>query len=458
MKTYSLLPKQREKVDRIKHILRTKRVALDTSETGTGKTITSLFVANELPVRRVLVVCPKAVIPNWIRTASSILDRSKKLTVVNPEAINKKTSLVKTDQKDHIVFPLDDCDPNGSYIVIWDEPHRSASGVDSKTTKRLAAFSDSKRAMVLLCSATLASTPLQCRAIAQLSGYCTKAKISFFAWCYQLGCTRNPWSQYQPMLPASLRRKQEVINNLANKLAPFKAHLYRSDIQDFPESRNEVILVKGEKPEGYEWPEEAQFSATNAGLSKGGNALVRALRRRQKCEPMKLPMIVEETRDLVSQGKSVAIFVQFRASLKWLQQQMPEAKVIWGGQSAFERQFAVDSFVEDVAHIIICQANAGGVGISLHNGDGRPRESFICPGVSASEYVQCLGRIHRAGGTDCHQTTLVLERDEEYLYDSLTQKLDAIDTLNDRDFVDPADLMQESAGENENDSIMKEEA
>jgi hypothetical protein len=71
---------------------------------------------------------------------------------------------------------------------------------------------------------------------------------------------------------------------------------------------------------------------------------------------------------------------------------------IHGGQSATERQQAIDAFQADEAHVIIAQISAGGVGVSLHDTHGvRPRTSFISPTYNAKEVDQALGRIDRAG-------------------------------------------------------------
>jgi superfamily II DNA or RNA helicase len=68
MKT--LYPRQEEHMTKLMSILRDHKSALDSSETGTGKTIVGAEIAsraNKTDRMPVLVVCPKSVIPAWKR-------------------------------------------------------------------------------------------------------------------------------------------------------------------------------------------------------------------------------------------------------------------------------------------------------------------------------------------------------------------------------------------------------
>ena len=84
---------QREHIEEIKKRLEEDQIALNTSEMGTGKTLTSTIVAKELDMS-VLVICPIAVRQSWIDTLTS--ENVNVLTVTNYESIKGKKKTEKT--------------------------------------------------------------------------------------------------------------------------------------------------------------------------------------------------------------------------------------------------------------------------------------------------------------------------------------------------------------------------
>jgi SNF2 family DNA or RNA helicase len=101
------------------------------------------------------------------------------------------------------------------------------------------------------------------------------------------------------------------------------------------------------------------------------------------------------------------------------------------------RDDGIDAFQSTVNHVCVAPSQAGGSGVNLHDVlQQRQRVAFISPSFSSVQMLQCLGRIHRDGGTACIQTfVLAAGTLEEKVYRSLRRKLGNIKTLNDGDLI-----------------------
>ena len=135
--------------------------------------------------------------------------------------------------------------------------------------------------------------------------------------------------------------------------------------------------------------------------------------------------------ELMHEGKSVVLFVNFSETVQTLRQNLG-CRSIQGGQSAEERQEAIDRFQNDEDHVIVLNIAAGGTGISLHDTHGnRQRVSIICPCFSAKNHMQTLGRIHRNGAkSDAIQKILVANDSiEEHVMVAITKRLTNLNLL-----------------------------
>jgi superfamily II DNA or RNA helicase len=129
-----------------------------------------------------------------------------------------------------------------------------------------------------------------------------------------------------------------------------------------------------------------------------GNIFVKILRSHQKIELLKIPTFIELTKDYVYQNFNVVIFVNFTKTLESLSKMLSSNCLVYGGQSSQEREQNIADFRADKERIIICNIKAGGIGISLHDINGKYRRvSLISPCWNAIDMTQALGRIHRAG-------------------------------------------------------------
>jgi len=398
---------------------RRKLIALPT---GTGKTYLAGAYA-EAKKKKPLVLCPKAVIPSWKNVLSEYYD------VLNPERL--KTGRTPWWSADKRWKLYEDA------LVIIDEIHQGASGSKSKYTGILAQLK-AYPVEVLVLSATPAASPLQMRALGYLMDQHGFVLRDYYRWCRAHGCFDHPrfGGLHFPKGAAGKQYMDKIHKAMEGRL------LYCSlaDIPDFPETFLQVELLDLDSRMATE--EINRLYAEYADkATEAKSTLTENLHMRQAIEVLKVPSLVQVVQQqLEEETVSIVVFSSFRKTLHLLQEALKQydPAIIIGEQSAVERQDSINRFQANQTALCLATLGAGGVGISLHDvHQVRPRHSYICPGYSASEFKQALGRIHRAGGTKTIQSiVLAAGTIEEKVYRAVTQKLSNIDTLLDGD-LDP---------------------
>ena len=168
-----------------------------------------------------------------------------------------------------------------------------------------------------------------------------------------------------------------------------------------------------------------------------GNILVAVMRAHQKIELLKIPTFIELVKQFRDEeGKSVVIFVNFTQTLKTLADMLDTRCLVYGEQTDNERQRNINDFQENIEKLIICNIKAGAVGISLHDLTGKhPRISLISPTFNCVDFVQALGRVHRAGGKSKSLQRIIYTANtvEEKICDKLATKLKDLNSLNNGD-------------------------
>jgi len=171
------------------------------------------------------------------------------------------------------------------------------------------------------------------------------------------------------------------------------------------------------------------------------NVLAEQTRARQRIEMLKAPAVASLCRDLVEEGNSVFIAVNYTETREWLMNELETDCAIYGGQNELERRGAIDSFQNDKARIIIGITQACREGLNLHDTKGKyPRISLIMPTPSAYDLKQVLGRVHRAGGQSKSVQYIIYAAQvpiEEDTCNSLDGKLKRMDLLADG-MIDPS--------------------
>jgi hypothetical protein len=375
-----------------------------------------------------IVVCPYSIMDVWLHVA-------KEMRVRPPLVINYE--MLRTGRTDYGVWTGKRFVWNRQImrdvLIIFDECHRLKDWRTLQCELGLSAITAGYYVMGL--SATAADNPMHMKFVAYLTKI-IKRPDQFFGWMLRQGVKRIQVKRgARPVLmfmggKSTLLRIHEQI---------FPAHGSRMRIADlgdqFPKTQiisEAYVMDKAAEIQRIYADMKAEIAVLKARMAKdwSANVLTTQLRARQEVELLKVPTLVSMTNDALEEGMSVAIFVNFEATLQALSLRLKTFSIIHGEQTDKERQQWIARFQADTELIILCNIKAGGIGISLHG--VRPRLALICPTFSGPDLRQALGRVHRAGGSYSIQKIVwAAHTVEEEACEKVRAKLDRINLLND---------------------------
>lgn len=422
----SLFPEQANSKNVLLRALKKHGAALCSSETGTGKTLVSVEIARDMGLSPV-VVCPKAVIPGWIRTFEE--QNVSFHTVTNYERIKGgKHPLLSKTGKNRYKWNL----PKGS-LVVFDEVHK-CKAFASQNAMMLAA-AKTQGLQVLMLSATPFENPTEMKALGYVLGL--HNFVDFYKWAQLNGCKLNQWKQLvfeADEVECLVKINERLYSGIAHKLT-------RSDLgEHFAQCAVDFTPLQFDNHKAIQTilkEVETQLLALAERSEADGEdaiALVKILRARQKVELLKIPLIAQMVQEHREAGFSVFVALNFNDSIEALQGLLHEpAVIIRGGQTATARQDAIDQFQANQVRVCVANTAAGGTGVSLHDMHGGfPRIALISPSYNAKELQQALGRVDRVGAkTNVLQRVLTAGGTvEETILNTLQQKISYLSLLN----------------------------
>jgi hypothetical protein len=403
------------------------------------------------------VLCPKAVIPHWQKAADEVGAQVRFVTnYEQPRIIVPKFSRTRLDKKGNKA-PTNGAEalaikaekkrtfPWGEWIVrgrsykwtfpkptlfVVDECHRCKSKSAQNSIFLTAAAA--QNIPTLMMSATVAQDPTDMYSIGYSLGLHNGA--DWLGWQARYGVARGDIAWEFLGNDADLQRMNASL---------FPGHGHRKtfdQIPGFPETQINLYPVSDDaaasKIEAL-WQEVEVLEQLR---EEALEAVVVRLRARQIAELSKVPSLAELVEESVIAGNSVVVFLNFRESITQLQKilKSPSGTII-GDQSPKVREAWINDFQQDIVNILVCQTQAGGVGISLHDTHGvRPRVTYISPPDSARDLIQALGRVRRDGAkSPSIQNILYLRGSvEERVRKAVERKIHNISLLNDGD-LDP---------------------
>lgn len=434
----SLFPAQQQSAAKILNSLSLHGAALDSSQTGTGKTVVASHVATKF--LHVGVVCPKIVIPHWEEeladagiTPLFILNYEKVRTGRNGFVTKRGKKTYRWDQLPSGVKPE-------NTLLIWDECHK-AKGPYTQNAQLLIAAKEA--GFNLLLSATPFESPTEMRAIGYVLGLhslnMTRGrKDSWNRWMIKYGCRKNPWGGWERGPLAKLKKLHEEL---------YQQKATRLTIADMPEAfQKNLVFTERLKLDSKAIDqafadigisdEELVDRLCNIGVddkpSLEVNVLTQILRARQITEREKIPAMVEIVEESMREGFSTVVFVNFRDTAQALVTKFPHASIVIGGQKADERALEVENFQTNKTNLIVVMTSAGGTGVNLHDKlGGHTRMCIHSPVYNLKEHVQALGRGHRAGAKTPTIQRILVANDtiEEKIIDALEKKRLAHSTI-----------------------------
>jgi hypothetical protein len=328
-------------------------------------------------------------------------------------------------------------------LTIFDECHRSGSETSLNAKMLIAAVRGGGKVLTL--SATAAQTILKLKALGFSLGL--HQLSNWRLWLMERGVRED-----EQILRSGRRFKKLVIDPSRERVELARVHekiygpygcasrLRIADIEDFPATQVEVRILPDLPANVKRLSDEMQefYRERNQQASIMEDERVKLVFWRQASETAKIPVILDMAEDALETSR-VAAFVNFNQTVDELWKAANKrgwtCGVIRGGQSYEQRQLAIERFQSNRLDLIICNLQAGGVGVSLHDPITKvPRTSLICPSWSAVDLNQAIGRPHRNGGGPSRQFILYWGTGiERGVAKSVQRKVANLDTLNEGD-------------------------
>lgn len=443
LQTKTLYPPQQVAADKMRTALLSIGGVLNTSETGTGKTVMSASVVHGLQQEydcAVGVVCPKSVIPNW---EQELLEWGVDVRfVLNPEKLRRGVpgvvSRVRKKNGHGFLKGKFNWHLPQNTVLIVDEVQFAKSQTSQNANIMCAAVAAGYRTLNL--SATPANDVTEMRYLGYAlrlhnNNFRSTDLPSFFSWLKLTGCSKDAWGGwYVP------KKAKPVVAALSAAMYEDRAVcVRRTDMPEAFRKCNVATLYHAMADDAKNVYEDAGLTPAivetyveSGKLPKEQHVLTELIRARQLAEASKVAYIAEFVSDWQDKGYNVCVFVNYRETVDLLLDRKPEASVVVGGQHARVRKSELAAFQAGDTNVVICNSAAGGTGVNLHDTLGdKPRVSIIVPDWNPKTFKQVLGRTDRAGmQSDAHVYLLVARGTvEEKVLASLRKKVEAASLL-----------------------------
>ena len=413
--------------------LNKNNIAIDTSDTGCGKTYCALAICKQLKLDPI-IICPKSIISNWKRICK--LFKVKPLFVCNYETLRRckyykgenmtRCSCPYLSFEDK-VFTWHNLKKNN--IIIFDEAHfcKSKSTLNGKLLVSTLPYKK------LLLSATLIDDIRSFEIFTYVLGWCNSVKRTKK---YLMAETNN----YKSFGYISKKLYPNYASRISIKELGDRFPKNNVIVDSYDDDNYNLIDEEYQKiKEYYKMLDEKQDKINeNKIFGKANKASILAdiSFSRQKIELYKIEIII----DLISQYKenkySIVVFVNFNKTLDMLSNLLDVKCLVHGNQTFEERKKNIKNFQKNKERIIICNIAAGGQSINLHDETGDyPRVSLIVPSYSSTQLIQALGRIHRAGSKSPATQRIIFCSGtvEEHICKRLKDKVNNLSSFNDND-------------------------
>lgn len=434
-----LLDYQVGNAENIIRILNNNESVLDASDTGTGKTYTAIASCAHLKLEPI-IICPKAVMATW-KLVCKLFDVDPFFivnyeTIKNAKYYDKKGNRVKCQyiEYDEKKKQYKWKNLQNNIVFIFDEAHKCAS-LSTFNGELLISAKDAKSKGIILLSATIADHPEKFRIFFYILNFIGKKDA---------GVLELDFKKYMNIVERWIMRDPRPMLRIHNMLYPNRATRMNIDVLGslFPETQITATPYSMGKSTEQKIQREYETIAKELDELKSktkkdkSNPLVFVLRAHQKIELLKIPTFVDLANDFMHDGFSVVIFVNFTQSLNTLAKLLLTKCLIYGEQTDIDRQKNIEDFQSNKEKLIICNIKAGGVGISLHDTNGKhKRVSIISPCWSSIDLTQALGRVHRANGKSKSLQRIIYTANtiEERIAEKLQSKLKDLGAINNGD-------------------------
>ena len=400
---------------------RDRRAVLLAHEMGCGKTRTAIETLKEVLAGkdragfRVLVCCPKAVIPAWVKQAGMWWPDVRVVAITKGTAKDKAkqiaaaladTSPVLVVLNYESAWRIDVLEKTSWSALVWDEVHRlkSPSGAASRWAARVAKKNQSAKRIGL--SGTMVPHSI-------LDSYGVWRSVES-PECETFGTSYTLHKATYAVCPpgqhfvVSWRNLDQAHAKIARTTHRVKA----SDVLDLPPIRFIDVPAELSVAEAKLYREiERDFCAVvEAGTVTAANALVQLLRLQQICggavtydgdaaarqivaQPAKGEVLADMLEDSAADEPWV-VFCRFRSDIDAARSVCERLSRSFGELSGQRNDLA--AWQDQKTTVLIVQIQSGGIGVDLSRCS---RAVFYSLGYSLSDYLQAVARLHRPGQT-----------------------------------------------------------
>jgi len=393
--------------------------------TGVGKTFCALGIARELG-KRIAVVCPKPITTDWHRAAKMMGVEVFEICGWEWAKTGKSQLGRWTDEnKKTFRFMLPE-----DVLLVFDEVHRGKG--EATQNAYLVRDSVVQNIPAIALSATIADDPTKLWAIGQFLGLHQGGK-DYFRFLSQNGCRKTRFGM-------QFTGGHSVLKKLHSRIYPEKGNRLRhSDLGDaFPETmiKARAFDMDNARKIAGEYDDLCNRIEELRGLENfSANVLAEQTRARQRIELHKAPAVCAMVRDMIEEGNSVFVAVNYTETRKFILDELKTSCSIHGGQDELERRGNIDAFQRDDSRVIVGIIQACREGLNLQDLNGNhPRVALIMPSPSVFDLKQVLGRVHRAGGKSKSIQYIIYAAGvgiEESICEKLDGKLKNMDLLAD---------------------------
>lgn len=391
------------------------KCALDFSNTGTGKTYTTIALCKQLNLNPI-IICPKSVICYWKEVCNFY--NVKAHTIINYESFKNgneyddnmkkcKSDIIEYDEtsKKFIWKNID----KQKYIIIYDEAHKCKS---EKTLNGQLLFSSKNVCRILLLSATIAQN-----------------YNDFKIFGYMLGLYKD--------IRSGKSWIQQIIRYESLKMDDGDTELMKRIYPDYGSKMvNDNISIENKIFTKCYTIDKKDCEFIESAYDSIKLKLTNHVKMRQRIEEIKVPIVINLVDKYLDCGRSVVVFVNYLHTLKELIKYYNSNNIkcchVNGEQTVEQRQENITLFQSNEVKIIFCMIQAGSESISLHDTSGNhPRTTLILPSYSGKELIQSLGRVYRSGvQSDVEQYIIFCDTPiERNVSDKLNNKLKFINNF-----------------------------
>lgn len=417
-------------------------------EQGTGKTLVAIEAIGkgyaEKLVRKVLIVCPLSVIPAWKAEFEKAVFDHEVLMLNHPKISTRQEQLRGFSESGKVLVVLCNYEALAKLadnlirwrpdMMICDESQKIKS-VKAKQTRTVWKIGGFVRRKMILTGTPITQSPLDF-----WSQYRFADRTIFNPSYWDFRNRHAVFGGYENRLIVGHRFLPEITQK-AYRIA-YRAT--KAECLDLPESIDQRLyacFTPEEKRVYKKMSAESIINLKNEELS-APNVLVEFMRLAQitggfiKGEQVtgaKLRLLSETVDDILERGEKVVIFARFIDEIRAIRKMLIEKKIkyseITGETPGNRRGEEVSKFQNrpDV-EVIVCQIQAGGVGITL---TAASTAIFYSYDFSYANLDQAKARLHRIGQHKPVTNIFLLVKDtlDEYILSAVEKKQSTADLV-----------------------------